>query len=107
MRKDDWNNNTYFHEITKTEPDIILVGLGFPEQEQWIDAHARRIPSVRIAMAIGGAFDFWTKVAVRAPQWMQRAGLEWVWRFMREPRRWKRIWNAIVVFPLTVLLHRR
>ncbi len=103
MLKNQWNDEKLCSEIQRIAPHVIFIGLGFPEQEYWLDRYARRIPSVRIAIAIGGAFDFWTGVAKRAPKRIQRIGLEWLWRFIHEPRRWKRIWNAVVIFPLTVV----
>lgn len=90
-------------KIAESQPDIILVGLGFPEQELWLDASMQRIPTAKIGMAIGGAFDFWTGTAVRAPRLFQTLGIEWLWRLVHQPSRIKRIWNAVVVFPLTVL----
>jgi len=107
VSKSHWNDESVAVKIRALNPDAIFVALGFPEQELWIDAHLTQIPSARIAMAIGGTVDFWTGVALRAPRWIQRIGLEWLWRLVREPRRIKRIWNAVVIFPLTVLIQRK
>lgn len=93
-------------KLKEFEPQIVLVGLGFPEQEQWLEHFLKQIPSARIGMGIGGAFDFWTGVAARAPRWMRRCGLEWLWRLVHEPRRLKRIIRAVVVFPVLALCDR-
>jgi N-acetylglucosaminyldiphosphoundecaprenol N-acetyl-beta-D-mannosaminyltransferase len=68
---------------------ILFVGLGCPRQEKWIDAHRGSIPAVMIA--VGAAFDFHAGLKPQAPVWMQKIGLEWLFRLWMEPRRlWKR-----------------
>lgn len=82
---------------------LLLVAYGSPVQDLWIDAHLKQMPSVRVAMGIGGTFDFLAGVQKRAPAWMRDAGLEWLYRFVKQPSRWKRMWNAVVVFPWMVI----
>ena len=82
---------------------LLLVAYGAPAQEFWIDKHLREMPSVRVAMGIGGTFDFLAGAKKRAPSWMRAVGLEWLYRFVQEPSRYKRMWRAVVVFPLLVL----
>lgn len=89
--------------INAAAPHLLLVAYGAPAQDLWIAEHLKNLPSVRVAMGVGGTLDFLAGVRVRAPQWMQQCGLEWLWRLLREPRRCKRIWNAVIVFPLLVL----
>ena len=89
--------------INEASPTLLFVAYGAPKQDLWIARNLSKMPSVKVAMGVGGAFDFIAGVQKRAPKWMQKAGLEWLWRLMREPRRAKRIWNAVVVFPLLVL----
>lgn len=84
----------------------LLVAYGAPVQDFWIARVRHQLPDVRVAMGIGGAFDFIAGVRTRAPQWMQRFHLEWAWRFLQEPSRAVRIWRAVIVFPSRVLLHR-
>lgn len=68
---------------------ILFVGLGCPRQEQWIDARRGYIPAVMIG--VGAAFDFHAGRKPQAPAWMQKMGLEWLFRVWTEPRRlWKR-----------------
>lgn len=82
---------------------LLLVAYGSPAQDLWIDAHLRDMPFVRVAMGIGGTFDFLAGTRTRAPSWMRAVGLEWLYRFIQEPSRWRRMWNAVVVFPLLVI----
>jgi N-acetylglucosaminyldiphosphoundecaprenol N-acetyl-beta-D-mannosaminyltransferase len=89
--------------IQEAKPHILLVAYGAPAQDLWIDAHLRELPSVRLAMGVGGTLDFLAGVRVRSPLLLQRLHLEWAWRLVQEPRRWKRIATAVVVFPLMVL----
>jgi N-acetylglucosaminyldiphosphoundecaprenol N-acetyl-beta-D-mannosaminyltransferase len=58
-------------------------------------------------MGVGGAFDFVAGVAERAPAWLQRLGLEWLHRLLRQPWRARRIFTAVVAFPLAVLRYGR
>lgn len=89
--------------IQAIAPDIILVGFGHPKQEMWIAKHLCEFPTVRAIVGVGGTFDFWAGEKKRAPAFMRAFGLEWLWRLMIEPARWKRIWNAVVVFPITAI----
>lgn len=93
------------------KPDILFVSLGAPYQEKFIYRNLKKIPSVKLAMGIGGAFDFISSRRKRAPKVMRSTGLEWLWRFFCQPRRVKRIYNAVAKFPLLVvkerLIHKR
>lgn len=89
--------------IRTAAPHLLLVAYGAPAQDLWIAKHVKDLPSVRVAMGVGGTFDFLAGSRKRAPRWMQSLSLEWLWRLLREPRRIGRIWNAVVVFPLLVL----
>jgi N-acetylglucosaminyldiphosphoundecaprenol N-acetyl-beta-D-mannosaminyltransferase len=80
--------------IRASGADIVWVGLGMPKQELWMHRMAGRLPGMALA-GVGAAFDFLAGVVDEAPQWMQRAGLEWLFRLGKEPRRlWRRyVWN--------------
>lgn len=93
--------------INAAQPHLLLVAFGAPKQDFWIDEHVPKLSSVRVAMGVGGTFDFLAGIQKRAPAFMQKAGFEWLWRFMQEPSRYKRIWNAVIVFPLLVLFRSR
>lgn len=89
--------------INESGARLLLVAYGAPAQDFWIDRHLKDMPGIRVAMGVGGTFDFLAGLAQRAPLWMRRCGLEWAWRFAQEPARWKRMWNAVAVFPVLVL----
>lgn len=93
------------HEIIKNfNPDILFVAFGHPKQEKWIYDNLAKIPSVKFAMGIGGAFDFISGRVWRAPKFMRKVGLEWFWRLLTQPWRVKRIFNAIIIFPVVFLV---
>lgn len=91
-------NEALLYDIIVKAPDIIFVAFGHGKQEKWIAQNLRDLPSVKIAMGVGGAFDFISGKVKRAPKFMRKIGLEWLWRLVREPRRIGRIWKAVVVF---------
>jgi N-acetylglucosaminyldiphosphoundecaprenol N-acetyl-beta-D-mannosaminyltransferase len=76
--------------INRSGAHILLVGMGAPVQEKWIARHRRRLDP-RVAMGVGGLFDFYAGAIKRAPVWMRETGLEWVYRIVQEPgRMWRR-----------------
>jgi N-acetylglucosaminyldiphosphoundecaprenol N-acetyl-beta-D-mannosaminyltransferase len=76
---------------------ILFVGLGCPRQETWIDGQRGHIPAVMLG--VGAAFDFHAQVKPQAPAWMQRSGLEWLFRLLTEPRRlWRRYLHHVPRF---------
>jgi N-acetylglucosaminyldiphosphoundecaprenol N-acetyl-beta-D-mannosaminyltransferase len=76
--------------INSAQPDMLWVGLGMPKQELWVAENAWRLEAP-VILAAGAAFGFSAGLVRRAPRWMQRSGLEWVFRLSQEPRRlWKR-----------------
>lgn len=89
--------------IEKAQPHILFVAFGAPNQELWIAKHLKKFPSVRVAMGVGGAFDFIAGARFRAPKLFRSLGLEWMVRLLQEPSRIVRIWNAVVRFPLKIL----
>ena len=97
---------TVLERISNTRSDILLVAFGHPRQEKWIAANLPKLPSVKIAMGVGGTFDFIAGNIRRAPRAIRLLGLEWLWRLARQPRRLPRIFRAVVVFPWLVLLEK-
>jgi N-acetylglucosaminyldiphosphoundecaprenol N-acetyl-beta-D-mannosaminyltransferase len=76
--------------IRESEADLLFVGISSPQKEYWLAEHMARL-NVPFAMGVGGSFDVLAGVTRRAPGWMQKAGLEWFFRFAQEPRRmWRR-----------------
>lgn len=78
--------------IERARPDYLFVALGSPRQEKWIAAHLDRLP-VRLAMGVGGTFDVLTGNVRRAPVFMQKLGLEWLYRLLSQPARAGRMAN--------------
>lgn len=88
-------------QINQISPDIIWVGLGTPKQDLWMAAH-RELLEAPVIIGVGAAFDFHTGRIPQAPNWMQRNGLEWLFRLWQEPRR---LWYRYLVYnPLFILL---
>lgn len=76
--------------INDAKPDVLWVGMTAPKQEKWVEAN-RRWLMVPVIGSIGAVFDFYAGTYSRAPKWVCNAGLEWLYRFIREPRRmWRR-----------------
>lgn len=89
--------------ISEAAPDILFVGLGAPKQEFWMERHRNELP-VKVMVGVGGSFEMLSGMKARAPQWMQKAGLEWLFRLGAEPRRlWRRYLVGNVQFAQTVL----
>jgi len=80
---------------------IALCNFGAPEQEIFLN-NLKDQKNIRLTMGVGGSFDYLTGKQKRAPWWLQSIGLEWLWRFIQQPQRWHRIWNAVVLFPFYV-----
>ena len=89
--------------INETKPDFVWVGLGAPKQEKWMAAHQGKIDG--LMLGVGAGFDYYAENIKRAPMWMQKHNLEWVYRLVQDPKRlfkryWstntKFIWNAII-----------
>ncbi|HHX42606.1 MAG TPA: WecB/TagA/CpsF family glycosyltransferase [Chloroflexi bacterium] len=76
--------------IVAADPDVLFVAYGAPRQDLWIYRNLHRL-GVPVCMGVGGTFDFIAGVAVRAPLWMRRMGLEWLHRLWRQPWRWRRM----------------
>jgi N-acetylglucosaminyldiphosphoundecaprenol N-acetyl-beta-D-mannosaminyltransferase len=82
----EFNDDAILAEIEKANPDILLVAFGSPKQEMWIHRVRDRL-KVPVCIGIGGSLDFLVGATQRAPGWMQRASLEWVYRLWSEPTR--------------------
>jgi N-acetylglucosaminyldiphosphoundecaprenol N-acetyl-beta-D-mannosaminyltransferase len=75
--------------INTAAPDLLWVGIGSPKQERWMSAHRERV-KVPVMIGVGAAFDYLSGRKRQAPRWMQRVGLEWLFRWASEPRRLSR-----------------
>lgn len=86
--------------IKRSSADLLFVAMGSPAQEYWIATNVG-LTGVRFALGVGGSFDHVSGLARRAPGWMRRSGLEWLYRLIREPRRlWRRylIGNSVFLW---------
>ncbi|MDX1662694.1 MAG: WecB/TagA/CpsF family glycosyltransferase, partial [Candidatus Promineifilaceae bacterium] len=99
-------NEAIVERINRSRADLLFVAYGVPQEEKWIDRNRSRLETVRVAIGVGGAFDFVAGRTVRAPEWVQRVGLEWAHRLLRQPWRWRRM-LALPHFTLRVLRTRR
>ena len=86
-------NLELLQKIRRAKPDIVFVCFGFPAQEEWILQNRSRLPSVRLFMGLGGVLDVWSGRVRRAPVCFRVLGLEWLWRCVREPRRFARLFK--------------
>ncbi len=91
--------------IHAAQADVLYVAYGAPAQDLWIARNLARLP-VAVAMGVGGSFDFLAGRQRRAPECMQRMGLEWLYRLYREPWRWRRM-LALPRFAIQVVLKGR
>lgn len=90
-------------EPQSSQAVILFCNYGAPLQELYLETFRTRNTNFRLVMGVGGAFDFLTGIIPRAPKRMRSLGLEWLWRLLKQPSRFSRIWNAVVVFPIKVL----
>ncbi len=97
---DDDEDEKMARLIRETRPDMLFVAFGAPKQDEWIHAHLRRL-DVPVCMGVGAAFDMLAGRVRRAPAWMQRAGLEWLYRVAQEPGR---LWRRYLVDDLPVVV---
>ena len=92
-------------EIRERKPDLLLAALGVPKQEKWLNAHREEL-GVPLSIGVGGTLDVMAGVMKRAPRWMQRAKLEWLFRGMLQPKRAGRL-LALPKFVLKVHFSRK
>ena len=84
-------------DIRAVSPDLLLVGLGSPKQEKWMAAHQGEIDG--LMLGVGAGFDYYAENIKRAPMWMQKHNLEWVYRLVQDPKRlFKRYWSTNTKF---------
>jgi len=96
-------NQKVINFINKVQPDILFVAFGAPKQEYWISKNILKLNSVKLAIGVGGTFDFISGKLKRAPKWIRKIGFEWLFRLFQEPKRIKRIFNALIIFPITCI----
>lgn len=83
--------------INEANPDFVWIGLGAPKQEKWMAAHQGKIDG--LMLGVGAGFDYYAENIKRAPMWMQKHNLEWVYRLVQDPKRlFKRYWSTNTKF---------
>lgn len=99
------------YQIQNTSHKILLCNFGAPCQEIFINS--QKCDNIRLAMGVGGSFDFLTGKVRRAPKFMQFLGLEWLWRIF-QPQEWKfkkerlkRIFRAVIIFPIRIIFNKK
>jgi N-acetylglucosaminyldiphosphoundecaprenol N-acetyl-beta-D-mannosaminyltransferase len=92
--------------INDARPHVLLVGMGNPLQEQWIDRHLDQL-RVPLCLGTGGLFDHWAGNLRRAPRWVRRLGYEWVQLLMQQPHKWRRYLLGNPAFLWRMVSHRR
>ena len=85
---------------------ILLCNFGAPWQEKFVAKLKKQQTNIKLAIGVGGAFDFISGKIKRAPKWLRVLGLEWLWRLIQQPNRIKRILNAVVIFPIRIIFNR-
>ncbi len=110
-----YSHNGYFNDdekeqilsdLAKSEPDIVLVALGFPKQEKFI-SEFKNLYIKSIMIGVGGSFDVWSKKVKRAPKIFQKLGMEWFYRLISQPSRFRRIFPCIPLFLFRVIFYRK
>jgi N-acetylglucosaminyldiphosphoundecaprenol N-acetyl-beta-D-mannosaminyltransferase len=112
--KEKYPHNTYtgtplevedlIQKINNFTPDILFVALNHPQAQTWIEENLPKLPSVKLAIGVGGTFDYISGKVKRAPQKYLQS-YEWLYRLIHQPRRFKRIFRAVIIFPFKVFLN--
>ena len=95
--------NDIVDKINNFKPQLLFIAFGAPKQEKWIVKWLHKL-DIGGAMAVGGTFLYISGTKRIPPKWVGKAGFEWIWRLLTEPKRLKRIINAVIVFPFRVWL---
>lgn len=96
------DDDEILNELKIRQPRLVLCALGSPKQEEFILKAKELLPDA-LFVGVGGSFDVWSGVVERAPEIYQKLGLEWLYRTVKEPKRFKRIFPTLPLFVLKVL----
>lgn len=99
---DEEQTREVIKQINEAKPDVLLVGMGNPIQEQWINRHQKDL-KVPVALGVGGLFDHWAGNLNRAPTWVRQQGFEWLQLLLQQPHKWRRylLGNPKFLFRIT------
>ena len=89
-------------QLPITNYQIVFCNFGAPYQEKFLNS--QKSDKIKLALGVGGSFDFITEKLKRAPLWMRKFGLEWLFRLIQQPKRIKRICRAVIIFPLKLII---
>lgn len=92
---DKEEENAIVKKIKRAEPDILIVCMGFPRQERFVDAHREELAQIKVVACLGGALDIWAGFKIRAPYFIRKMNLEWAWRTTTEPQRIIRVARSL------------
>ena len=92
------NNEIILKKISSSGANILLVAFGQVKEENWIIRNLIKLPDIKVAIGVGGTFDYLSGQVKRAPKWLRSIGLEWLFRLMTQPQRFGRIFNATIKF---------
>lgn len=101
---DETENENVIRQINASGAEVLFVAFGMGKQEKWIAENLPEMPNVKIAIGVGGSFDYISGTVKRAPCWMRKIGLEWLYRLFRQPSRLFRIFNATAGFLSLVII---
>jgi N-acetylglucosaminyldiphosphoundecaprenol N-acetyl-beta-D-mannosaminyltransferase len=88
--------------------EIIFANHGAPFQEKFLHSlKNQKNDRIRLAMGVGGSLDYLTGKVQRAPKWMRKLGLEWLFRLWKQPNRFQRIFNAVIIFPIKIIINKK
>ncbi len=97
-------NKNEKYQVPDDKYQILFCNFGAPYQEKFLySLKQENYGKIKLAMGVGGSFDFWTRKLHRAPKLMQNLGLEWLFRLIQQPKRFRRIFRAVIVFPIRVI----
>jgi len=101
---EDLDKNDTEYKLQDDNCRILLCNFGHPHQEAFINR--QKCANIRLAIGVGGTFDYMTEKVKRAPFFMRRIGLEWLFRLIQQPKRIDRILKAVIVFPIKIVLNK-
>ena len=99
------DDNKIYSQLKEKSPSLILVAMGSPRQERFISG-AKSVLNPALMVGIGGSLDVWSGAIKRAPEIYQKLGLEWLYRTVTQPERFKRIFPTLPMFLLKVIMYR-
>lgn len=97
------NNEAVLEKIKSSGAEVLLSAFQYGKQEKWLAKNLPYLPNIKVAIGVGGTFDYLSGNVKRAPTWIRKIGLEWLFRLISQPKRWRRILRATVIFPALVI----